>query len=135
MSYFRSLSVRSVRALCLLLIVSFLPLSTATAGMVGTDQIIQLQTAEIERSQILDRLQADDAKQALAALGVDAAELEQRVANMTAEELSAFNAQIDELPAGGIGVFALIVFVLLLMIVLDLLGTVDFFPAIKTIQY
>ncbi|KZY63803.1 hypothetical protein A3738_11565 [Oleiphilus sp. HI0066] len=103
--------------------------------MVGTDQIIQLQTAEIERSQILDRLQADDAKQALAALGVDAAELEQRVANMTAEELSAFNAQIDELPAGGIGVFALIVFVLLLMIVLDLLGTVDFFPAIKTIQY
>jgi len=135
MSYFRTMNATTIRALCLLMLAAFLPVSSVNAAMVGTDAVIEMQQNQFERNQILDRIQAEDAQQALASLGVNTAELEQRVANMTPAELAELNAQIDELPAGGVGIFGLIVFVLIIMVVLDLLGAVDFFPAIKTIQY
>lgn len=135
MHFFRSLSSKTVRALALLLIVIFAPVSSIQAAMVGTDAILETQQHQIERGQIIERLKAEDAQNLMTTLGIDANEIEDRVANMTAEELAHFNAQIDDLPAGGIGIFGIVVFVLLLMIVLDLLGAVDFFPAIKTIHY
>lgn len=133
MSYFRSMNATTFRALCFLMLAAFLPVSSVNAAMIGTDTIIETQQTQIDRAQILERLQAEDAQNALASFGVDADEVEQRVANMTAEELSQFNAQIDELPAGGVGIFGLIIFILLIMIILDLLGAVDFFPGINTI--
>lgn len=135
MHYFRSLSTKAVRSLALLLIIVFAPVSALQAAMVGTDAVIQTQQHQIDRAEIVERLQAEDVQNLLATMGVDANEIEERVANMTSEELAQFNAQIDELPAGGIGIFGIVIFILLLMIVLDLLGAVDFFPAIKTIHY
>lgn len=135
MNTIRTLSARTARAICTLLILTFVPMSSIQAAMVGTDTVIQAEQVQLDRAQILDRLQSEDAKQALSTLGVDAAQIEDRVASMTNAELAEFNAQLNELPAGGLGIFGIIFFVLLVMIVLDLLGTVDFFPAIKTINY
>lgn len=135
MHFFRSLSAQTIRSLVVLLLLAFTPVASLNATMIGTDSLLEQQQNQIERDQIIERIQAEDAQKLLSSLGVDATEIEKRVASMTPEELAQFNAQIDELPAGGVGVFGLIVFVLLLMIVLDLLGAVDFFPAIKTIHY
>ncbi len=135
MHYFSSLSKKTIRSFALFLIVVFAPISSIQAAMIGTDAVLQSQQNQIERTDIIERLQAEDAQRLLATMGVDASEIKERVANMTADELTQFNAQIDELPAGGIGIFGAVIFVLLLMIVLDLLGAVDFFPAIKTIHY
>jgi hypothetical protein len=138
MQFFRSLSARTVRSLVVLLLLAFTPVASLNAAMIGTDSLLenqQNQQNQIERDQIIERIQAEDAQKLLGSMGVDATEIEKRIASMTPEELAQFNAQIDELPAGGVGVFGLIVFILLLMIVLDLLGAVDFFPAIKTIHY
>jgi hypothetical protein len=135
MQFFRSLSARTVRSLVVLLLLAFTPVASLNAAMIGTDSLLENQQNQIERDQIIERIQAEDAQKLLGSMGVDATEIEKRIASMTPEELAQFNAQIDELPAGGVGVFGLIVFILLLMIVLDLLGAVDFFPAIKTIHY
>lgn len=134
MHYLRSLSKNTVRVISLLLVLAFLPVSTLQAAMVGTDTVIKQEQAQFDRSQILERLQAEDAKKALATLGVDKADIEDRVANMTAEELQQFNADINELPAGGLGVVGLVVFVVVLLIVLDLLGATDVFPAVKPLS-
>lgn len=135
MQFFRSLSAHTIRSLVVLLLLAFTPVASLNAAMIGTDTLLEYQQNQIDRDQIIERIQAEDAQELLSSMGVDAADIEKRIANMTPEELAQFNAQIDELPAGGVGVFGLIVFVLLLMIVLDLLGAVDFFPAIKTIHY
>lgn len=136
MHFFRSLGTKTIRSIALLLIVAFAPVSSIQAAMVGTDTILEIQQHKIERSEIIERLQASDAKTTMATLGIDPQEIEDRVANMTSEELSMFNAKMDDLPAGGgIDIFAFVVILLLLMIVLDLFGAVDFFPGIKTIHY
>jgi len=134
MSWFRSMRSRSLKALCYVMMLAFLPMTTLQAAMVGTESVIQTEQMQYDRTQILDRLQAEDAQDALALLGVDATEIEDRVANMTAEELAQFNSDINEMPAGGIGIVGVIIFIVLLLIVLDLLGATNVFPAIRPIN-
>jgi len=135
MAHFRSYSARTIRTLCILLMMAFLPVSTVNAAMVSTDSVLTTEQALYSQTDILHQLDSEDAKAAMQLLGVDQDEIKQRVANMTAEELAQFNAELNELPAGGIGIFGFIVFLLLLMIVLDILGAVDFFPAVQTWRY
>jgi hypothetical protein len=118
----------------MLMVLAFLPVSTLQAAMVGTDKLIQAEQAQLDKSEILDHLQTEEAKDALATLGVDAKDLEQRVAHMTPEELSQFNAQLNDMPAGGLGIVGAVIFVLVLLIVLDLLGATNIFPSIKPIN-
>ncbi|KZY65183.1 hypothetical protein A3737_36195, partial [Oleiphilus sp. HI0065] len=115
MHFFRSLSTQSIRSMALLLIVLFVPISSIQAAMVGTDVILETQQNQVDRGQILERLQAEDAKNIMAKLGIDASEIEERVANMTTAELAEFNAKVDTLPAGaGIDIFAFVVILLFL---------------------
>lgn len=135
MPFFRSPSTNTIRSIAFLLVIVFTPLTSIQAAMLGTDTLIETLQHNIERDQIIERLHAQDAQSLLTMMGVDAHEIEDRVANMTPEELAQFNAKINELPAGGADIFGIVVLILLLMIVLDLFGAVDFFPAIKTIHY
>ena len=70
-----------------------------------------------------------DEERAVETLGVDPALVQARIQNMTAEELQAFNDQVNEMEAGG-SALGVIVLVLLLLILLDLLGVTDVFPGI-----
>lgn len=126
----RTMRSTTLRSICILMMLAFLPVSTLQAAMVGTDSVIQTEQSQLDRADVLAKLQTEDAKDALSTLGVDAKEIEQRVANMTPEEISDFNAQLDDIPAGGFGVVGAIVFVLILLIVLDLLGATNVFPSI-----
>jgi len=108
--------------------------SIAQAAMVSTGDFLQQQQAEYDRDQILSILAQDETRSTLLSLGVSPDDVERRVNNMTAEELARFNAQADQLPAGGASIFGVIIFALVLLIVLDLLGATDVFPAIRPIQ-
>ena len=103
--------------------------------MVGTHEIIQQEQASYDRSQITAHLASQEAQSTLASLGVDASELQARVAHMTPEELKQFNEEFDQIAGGDVHVFAVMVFILILMIVLDRLGTVDFYPDIPSVEY
>ena len=82
----------------------------------------------------MELLGQEQAREALVGFGVSAEDVERRVQNMTPQELADFNAGVDQLPAGGASIFGVIIFVLVLLIVLDLLGATDVFPAIRPIK-
>lgn len=106
-----------------------LQISVAQAAMVGTQAVVQEQQIRHDRTQINALLQQEQAIEAMQTLGVDPEMVQERVASMTAEELTAFNDQVEQMQAGGsaLGVIAVIFLVLIL---LDLLGVTDIFPAI-----
>lgn len=106
-----------------------LQISVAQAAMVGTQAVVQEQQTRHDRHQINALLQQEQAIDAMQSLGVDPEMVQERVASMTAEELTAFNDQVEQMQAGGsaLGVIAVIFLVLIL---LDLLGVTDIFPAI-----
>lgn len=72
----------------------------APAGMVGSEQLAQQLQLDNQRASISQFLSRDEVQNQLMARGVDVADAEARVQNMTAAELSLLSAQIDELPAG-----------------------------------
>lgn len=129
----RAMSATTVRSICILMVLAFLPISTLQAAMVGTDSVMQTEQSQLDKAEVLAKLQSEDAQDALSTLGVDAKDIEQRVASMTPEELSEFNTQLDEMPAGGLGIVGAVIFVLILLIVLDLLGATNVFPSIKAL--
>ncbi len=121
------------RFLSLLILIVGFQSSIAQAAIVGTQELVAQESASMTRTQILTLLDQEEAKQALTQLGVDKNAVEQRVDNMTAEELQAFNDQLQEMQAGGDIVIVILV-VFLILILLDLLGTTNIFPAINPVQ-
>lgn len=125
------------RKLAVLLLVALLPLfmqsRAALAGMVSTDSVLNAASG-YDRTSILARLQKEEARATLVKLGVDMNLVQQRIMKMTPDELVRFNEAVQAQPAGGESVIGVVLFVLVLLIILDLLGATDVFPAIKPIK-
>lgn len=101
----------------------------APAGMVSTEQLTQQAQLDSQRLAVAHFLNRDDVQGQLMARGVDIADAEARVQNMTAAELSMLSAQIDELPAGE-GVLETVLFLLVIFMLLDIAGVTDIFPGL-----
>ncbi|MEN8670173.1 MAG: PA2779 family protein [Ketobacter sp.] len=115
-----------------MVVVSILSAS-AQAAMIPTQKMLSDADRESTRAQVLAVLDQQQARDTLLSLGVDPAHVEQRVAEMTADELQAFSTQVEEMQAGG-SVVGFVVLVFVILIVLDLLGTTNIFPAIKPVN-
>ncbi len=98
-----------------------MPLPSA-AGMLATESALR----SGDRARIFGMLEREDVRAQLEARGVDPTQVKARVAALTDEEAAAIAAQVDELPAGGVLGFLLLVFVILL--VTDILGFTKIFP-------
>lgn len=120
--------------LCGLTLLTSVQSSVAQAAVVTTQELIQVEQQRYDRQHIQALLQRDQAIKSMQSLGVDPKQVQERVAQMTDEELQTFNAQVTHMQAGGSGIVGLIVFVILLLILLDLLGATDVFPAIRPIN-
>ncbi|MCP5015018.1 MAG: PA2779 family protein [Ketobacter sp.] len=107
--------------------------ATAQAAMVSTHELVNSEAQQMTRTQVLSILDKEEARNTLLNLGVNPAEVEARIDNMSAEELQAFSEQVNTMQAGG-GVVGVVVLVFVILIVLDLLGTTNIFPAIKPIN-
>lgn len=119
--------------LATLMLFTGLQATVVQAALVSTQTLIQQEQAQYDRAQLQAALAQEQAVAAMQALGVDADLVQERVANMTAEELQAFNQQVDEMQAGG-SALGVVVLVFLILILLDLLGATDIFPAIRPIN-
>lgn len=73
----------------------------ALAGIVTTDEIVNARQIENTRDRLNALLAREDVRKALAVRGVDVADAQQRVTNMTDAEVQQLAANIDQLPAGG----------------------------------
>ncbi|CAM5226085.1 PA2779 family protein [Alishewanella longhuensis] len=106
-------------------------LSQATAGVIGSDQVIASQQQQFNQQQVMSFIDSAEVQTKLLQLGVSPDDAKQRIANMTNEELTAFNNQLNEMPAGG--VVGTIITVLVVVAVLDLMGITNVYPFIRPI--
>lgn len=122
----------------LLLVVSFCFLSfnvpKAQAQMVGTDAVIAGQQAADQRARVAAFLAREDVKQVLTRNGVDPVEAQQRVDSLSNEEVAKISSSIDQLPAGGDAVGAIVgaaVLIFLVLLITDLLGVTHVYPFVN----
>ena len=107
--------------------------SSASAGMVGTGELLTEQRTDLDRQSLLNMLERDEVKEKLAEMGVSQEQVEQRIQNLTPEELSSFEQQLAEAPVGE-GVVGIIVLFLLVFIITDMLCATNIFPFINCIR-
>ena len=125
--------LRRCRFLTALLAVSILFVSVqpaANAAIVSTSELIATEQSKIGREYLLNSLEREEVRTALTSQGVDLEMAKQRVASMTDEEVKALNQKMEEMPAGG-GVVGAVVIVFLVLIITDLVGWTDVFPFVK----
>ena len=99
--------------------------SVSYAGIIGTQTLIENQQSNDSQARVEEFIARDNVREQIIALGVDPAEVQDRLSALTPDELRLLEQEIDNLPAGGILVIIGIVFVVL--IILDLTGVVDIF--------
>jgi hypothetical protein len=126
----RFLRITSRIALALMLCVT-LPLQTAQAGMVTTEQV--LSQSNPQREQVIALLERADIRQGLEQHGVDVSEAKNRVAAMTDDEVAALKGKLDEVPAGG-DVIGVIVLIFVILLITDILGFTKVFPFTRSVR-
>ena len=106
-------------------------LGQASADVYSPDQVISHQQFNYDKQQVLSFVGNAQVQQKLIELGVSPADAQQRIANMTHQEINALNSQLNDMPAGGI--IDVVVTVLVVVAVLDLMGITDVYPFINPI--
>ena len=99
----------------------------ARAELVGTLQAVTTAGARADHvATVHAALAREQVRDRMAALGVDPADVETRVARLTDAELQTLADRIDQLPAGG-DALAVIGVVFLVLIILEVVGVIDIF--------
>ena len=117
------------RACVALVSVSVLALgmqTPAVAGIVGTSEAVSAARQETPLSTVQAAIARDDVRAKLAELGVNAAELDSRLAALSPAELSMLADKLDQAPAGG-DALAVIGVVFVVLLILELTGAIDIF--------
>jgi hypothetical protein len=117
-----------VYALCVALLNLGSP-SMARAELVGTLQAAGAATRDQDLGTVNAALARDEVRQRFAALGVDPAQVEARVARLNDAELRTLATRIDGLPAGG-DVLAIIGIVFVVLLILEFTGVIDIFKKV-----
>jgi len=89
------------KTICRLLVVLLIwsPYQIATAGMIGTDQVVT-SSSQADRTTVLNFLSRSDVTNQLQSLGIDPSNANERVAAMTDEEVQSLAGRINSLPVG-----------------------------------
>jgi hypothetical protein len=98
----------------------------ANAAMIGTLQAIESSTRAQDLATVNGALAQDEVRQQFAALGVDPAQIDSRVAALTDSELRSLAGQMSDMPAGG-DALAVIGIVFIVLLILELTGVIDIF--------
>lgn len=101
----------------------------AVAGIVGTADAIAAVRQQNNLAVVRGALARADVQERLVALGVDPAEVDGRLAALSATELATLTGNIDQAPAGG-SVLAVVGVVFVVLLVLEYTGTIDIFKKV-----
>jgi hypothetical protein len=115
------------------LLTTGLPLQSAFAGMVETDQAISYELAVQDRAKITAFIDREDVLAQLQVKGVTAEEAKMRVAALTDDEAHKIAGKLDQMPAGG-DVLSLLFTVFIVLLVTDILGFTKVFPFTRSIK-
>ncbi len=117
------------RACVALVSVSFLALGMqipAAASVIGTAEAIAASSQTYSLATVHAAVSRDDVRAKLAELGVDAVQLDGRLAALSEAELAMLADRLDEAPAGG-GALEVIGIVFVVLLILELTGVIDIF--------
>ena len=128
-TFFRRLA--AILAVFHMLVVVQVPM--ANAAMVGTAEVLYEQQQQVDRQQLLGMLEDQGVQEKLQGMGVDRAQVAERINSLTNAELAQFNQQLSEAPAGA-GVVGVIVLFLVIFIITDMLCATNIFSFIKCIN-
>ena len=101
----------------------------AHAGMVDTQSLIEQEAGSERLAKIESLLARQDVAKQLVALGVDPADVQQRVLYLSDAEIASFEQRLDTQIAGGSAV-GVIGTVFLVLLILELVGVTDIFKKI-----
>jgi hypothetical protein len=126
------------KPLAILLVLTFIGLTVGgtrvQAALVGTSQILKHNHQEVDRDRLRALLDRAEVRAQLEALGVDQDIAKARIDGLTNEEVAQIVGRLDQLPAGGNAVGAIVgaaVLVFLILLITDILGYTDIFPFVK----
>lgn len=117
------------RACVALVSVSFLTLGMqmpAAASVIGTAEAIAASSQTDSLATVHAAVSRDDVRAKLAELGVDAVQLDGRLAALSEAELAMLADRLDQAPAGG-DALAVIGIVFVVLLILELTGVIDIF--------
>jgi hypothetical protein len=121
------------RVVILSMLVMGLPLQSAFAGMVETDQAVSHELAGQDRARIKSFIDREDVLAQLQKQGVTAGEAKARVNALTDDEAHKIAGKLDQLPAGG-DILGLLFTVFIILLITDILGLTKVFPFTKPIK-
>jgi hypothetical protein len=130
MAFFRR-SVAAVVAACVL--GTSLPVIAQPApapSLITTEEA----TTGTVRQRVGELLARAEVREALAARGVDAAQVDARVAALTDEEARQLADQLDRLPAGASDVLGILFAVFIILLITDILGLTKIFPFTRPVR-
>jgi hypothetical protein len=120
--------------LAVVMLAMSMPLGTARAALVTTDQVIAESDGATDRERVLAFLGRAEVREQIVALGVDPPEAVARVAALSDAQVREIAGQLDQLPAGQSAVAAVIgalLIIFLVLLVTDLLGLTNVFPFVN----
>lgn len=127
-----------MRPVSLILVISFFLLNynvpNVQAKMISTDSVIAERNSEYQRVQVKDFLAQEEVTQLLIQYGVDPIEAQKRVDSLSNEELADIAYSLEQMPAGGNGVGAIVgaaVLIFLVLLITDLLGLTHVYPFVN----
>jgi len=107
---------------------------SVSAAMIGTESIINVDRGQNPRDFLNNLLARKEIQAALISQGIDPQEAQDRIDNLSDDEIGKFAHEMDQLPAGGgfFETFIVIVFLIFLILLLtDISGYTDVFPFVK----
>ena len=110
------------------------PCQTVLARMIPTETVLDAARVDAARTQVGTFLARQDVVDVLVSQGIDPAEATARIAGLSDAEVVRLADRIEQLPAGGdalgaILIASIVVFVILL--ITDIMGYTDLFPFVK----
>ena len=102
----------------------------ASAGIVGTADAITATQQQIDLAVVRGAMARAEVREQMVTLGVDPAEVEGRLGALTAPELARLAGNINEAPAGSDSVLTILGIVFLVLLVLEMTGTIDIFKKV-----
>jgi outer membrane protein OmpA-like peptidoglycan-associated protein len=107
---------------------------SVSAAMIGTESILKGDHSQNPREYLNTLLARKEIQAALISRGLDPQEAQDRIDNLTDDEIGHFIHELDQLPAGGGFFEAFIVIgflVFLILLITDISGHTDVFPFVK----
>ena len=91
---------------------------SVSAAMIGTESIINVDRGQNPRDYLNNLLAREEIQAALISQGIDPQEAQDRIDNLSDDEIAKFVHEIDQLPAGGtLGVITVSLMFIILMLI------------------